>query len=39
MIEGGGGFINGDTRYDYTEYIETAPVSALTPSCGSKPTA
>ncbi len=22
---------NGDTRYDYTEYIETAPVSALDP--------
>jgi zinc protease len=30
-IEGGGGDLNGDTRYDYTEYIETAPVSALDP--------
>ena len=25
VIEGGGGNNNGDTRYDYTEYIETAP--------------
>jgi len=31
VIEGGGGNDNGDTRYDYTEYIETAPVSALDP--------
>ncbi len=31
VIEGGGGDLNGDTRYDYTEYIETAPVSALDP--------
>jgi zinc protease len=31
VIEGGGGFTNGDTRYDFTEYIETAPVSALDP--------
>jgi zinc protease len=31
VIEGGGGNNNGDTRYDYTEYIETAPVSALDP--------
>jgi len=31
VIEGGGGFNNGDTRYDYTEYIETAPISALDP--------
>ena len=31
VIEGGGGINNGDTRYDYTEYIETAPVSALDP--------
>jgi zinc protease len=31
VIEGGGGNLNGDTRYDYTEYIETAPVSALDP--------
>ena len=29
VIEGGGGENNGDTRYDFTEYIETAPVSAL----------
>src|SRR5579872_432404 len=31
VIEGGGGVNNGDTRYDYTEYIETAPISALDP--------
>jgi zinc protease len=31
VIEGGGGFNNGDTRYDFTEYIESAPVSALDP--------
>jgi zinc protease len=31
VIEGGGGNLNGDTRYDFTEYIETAPVSALDP--------
>lgn len=31
VIEGGGGVNNGDTRYDFTEYIETAPVSALEP--------
>jgi len=31
VIEGGGGSNNGDTRYDYTEYIETAPISALDP--------
>jgi len=29
VIEGGGGSNNGDTRYDFTEYIGTAPVSAL----------
>jgi len=29
VIESGGGYNNGDTRYDYTEYIEAAPVSAL----------
>jgi len=29
VIESGGGYNNGDTRYDYTEYIETAPISAL----------
>jgi zinc protease len=31
VVEGGGGFINGDTRYDFTEYISSAPVSALEP--------
>jgi zinc protease len=31
VIEGGGGWNNGDTRYDFTEYIESAPVSALDP--------
>src|SRR5882762_1923759 len=31
IIEGGGGANNGDTRYDFTEYIETAPISALAP--------
>ncbi|MGB8536696.1 MAG: pitrilysin family protein [Acidobacteriaceae bacterium] len=31
IIEGGGGHLNGDTRWDFTEYIETAPVSALEP--------
>lgn len=31
VIEGGGGINNGDTRYDFTEYIETAPISALDP--------
>ena len=31
VIESGGGATNGDTRYDFTEYIETAPVSALDP--------
>ena len=31
VIEGGGGYNNGDTRYDFTEYVETAPVSALDP--------
>ena len=31
VVEGGGGNLNGDTRWDYTEYIETAPVSALDP--------
>ncbi len=31
VIEGGGGENNGDTRYDFTEYIETAPTSALAP--------
>src|SRR6202034_2850734 len=31
VIESGGGTNNGDTRYDFTEYIETAPMSALDP--------
>ena len=31
VIEGGGGWNNGDTRWDFTEYIETAPLSALDP--------
>jgi predicted Zn-dependent peptidase len=31
VIEGGGGNNNGDTRYDHTEYIETAPISTLDP--------
>ena len=31
VVEGGGGSINGFTRYDFTAYIETAPVSALDP--------
>jgi zinc protease len=31
VVEGGGGFDNGDTRYDFTEYIESAPTSALDP--------
>ena len=31
VISGGGGFNNGSTRGDYTNYIETAPVSALEP--------
>ena len=29
VIEGGGGVNNGSTRYDYTNYIVSAPVSAL----------
>jgi zinc protease len=31
VIEGGGGFNNGDTRYDFTEYIESGPISVLDP--------
>lgn len=31
VIEGGGGYNNADTRYDFTEYIDSAPVSALEP--------
>ena len=29
VVEGGGGSNNADTRYDFTEYIDTAPVSEL----------
>ena len=29
VIEGGGGVNNGSTRYDYTDYIASAPLSAL----------
>ena len=38
VVEGGGGNLNGDTRWDYTEYIETAPVSALDPVLSLKRT-
>ena len=31
VIEGGGGINNGSTRYDFTNYVVTAPVSALEP--------
>ena len=31
VIEGGGGSNNADTRYDFTEYLDTAPVSELDP--------
>jgi len=31
VIQGGGGVLNGSTRADYTNYIESAPVSALEP--------
>jgi len=31
VIEGGGGFNNGDTRYDFTEYIESGPIATLEP--------
>ncbi|HTR25729.1 MAG TPA: pitrilysin family protein [Terriglobales bacterium] len=31
VAESGGGFINGDTRYDFTEYIESASTAALDP--------
>ncbi len=31
VVESGGGFNNGDTRYDYTEYIESASTAALDP--------
>jgi len=29
VLEGGGGSLNGDTRYDFTEYVATAPTAAL----------
>jgi predicted Zn-dependent peptidase len=29
VIEGGGGVNNGSTRFDYTNYVETAPISSL----------
>ncbi len=31
VTEAGGGWNNGDTRFDFTEYIESAPISALDP--------
>jgi len=31
VIEGGGGINNGSTRYDFTNYIESGPVSVLDP--------
>jgi len=31
VVQGGGGVLNGSTRADYTNYIESAPVSALEP--------
>jgi predicted Zn-dependent peptidase len=31
VIQGGGGVLNGSTRADYTNYIESAPVTALEP--------
>jgi predicted Zn-dependent peptidase len=31
VVEGGGGINNGSTRNDFTNYIATAPVSALAP--------
>jgi len=31
VAESGGGFNNGDTRWDYTEYIESASTAALDP--------
>ena len=31
IVQGGGGSLNGSTRYDYTNYISKAPVSALEP--------
>lgn len=31
VIEGGGGLSRADTRYDFTEYIESGPMSVLEP--------
>ena len=31
VIQGGGGVLNGSTRADFTNYIESAPVSTLEP--------
>lgn len=31
VIEGGGGFSRADTRYDFTEYIESGPMSVIDP--------
>lgn len=31
VIRGGGGWSNADTRADYTEYVDAAPISALDP--------
>jgi predicted Zn-dependent peptidase len=31
VIEGGGGSDNADTRWDYTEYVDSGPVSELDP--------
>jgi hypothetical protein len=31
VVQGGGGILNGSTRADYTNYIASAPVSALEP--------
>ena len=31
VVEGGGGIDNGSTRFDYTDYIVSGPVSALEP--------
>jgi predicted Zn-dependent peptidase len=39
VITSGGGNNNGSTRPDFTNYIETAPSSALNPCCGWRPTA
>lgn len=31
VIQSGGGILNGSTRFDFTNYIESAPISALEP--------